>query len=354
MTDWKKVHGDFLKYVLETFQIDKEDFAVSLGFDGSTVRRWILGSCFPRMYKEFLVELEDSIEESTISNGKEELIRYVLRSDVRQLKELAGGLSLESISAYDFAACVLKQCHHFGTNTEADIAKPQEQKNHKTTAIVFDFDGTISKTRGSKTTWEKIWIALGYDVKECQNLANRYYAKEFDHPVWCEKTEIKFIEKGMNRRVLMDIAEKVELLEGVEETFIYCYEHGIKIYVVSGSILPIIKKALGPLCQYVDRIMANDMLFDSAGNLIRIIGTSYDFEGKADFITKLVTRLRIEPKEILFVGNSINDRFAYQSGARTLCINPKHADVYNKEVWNDCIYDTDNLTDILKYVDDQQ
>ena len=64
----------------------------------------------------------------------------------------------------------------------------------------------------------------------------------------------------------------------------------------------------------------------------------------------MANNLEISTKDILFIGNSINDRFAYLSGAQTLCINPRYADISNLEVWNYTIYSTTTLKDILKRI----
>ena len=62
------------------------------------------------------------------------------------------------------------------------------------------------------------------------------------------------------------------------------------------------------------------MVFGADGSLAHIAGTKYDFVGKADYLRRLMSFEKIAPYEILFVGNSCNDIFASQSGARhTLC-----------------------------------
>lgn len=84
--------------------------------------------------------------------------------------------------------------------------------------------------------------------------------------------------------------------------------------------------------------------------LSEIVGTKYDFEGKAAFIKKVSDELHIPPCDMLFVGNSLNDRFAYQAGIQTLCINPKDVDFTNKNVWTNYIQNCSSLEEILPYV----
>ena len=44
-----------------------------------------------------------------------------------------------------------------------------------------------------------------------------------------------------------------------------------------------------------------------------------------------------DPCDILFVGNSVNDEWVYQSGAKTLCVNPDSAKIENLQIVVDFI-----------------
>ena len=220
----------------------------------------------------------------------------------------------------------------------------------KTQAVIFDFDGTLTYGKTNKTTWERLWTCLGYNVKLCQELHMKFDRKELSHPQWCKLTEEKFCERKLHKKALDEIAENIKLINGIEDTFKHLESRNIKIYIVSGSILYIIKHTLGDLYKYIDETKANVFKFDDNGYLTEIVGTKYDFEGKADFISNVACELNISPRDILFVGNSLNDRFAHKSGARTLCINPKLTDTTNQTVWNDCIPTCENLLEIISYI----
>ena len=217
-------------------------------------------------------------------------------------------------------------------------------------AVVFDFDGTLTLGKYSKTTWESLWTELGYDVRVCQELHKKYDRKEITHSQWCMLTQENFISKHLKREMVVEIAKQIKLISGIEETFIELKNKDIKIYIVSGSIGTVIDNVLGDLTKYIEIIKANQFRYDESGNLIQIIGTNYDFEGKANFITEIAEELKISTKDILFVGNSINDRFACTSGAKTLCINPKLVDPTNSLIWNDCIQTCEDLREILNYI----
>ena len=222
----------------------------------------------------------------------------------------------------------------------------ESDSKKKTEAVVFDFDGTLTTTAGNaKTTWESIWTLLGYNIDDCINLHIKFSHKEISHEEWCLLTEEKFKERRLHRDQLMSLVYNIKLIPGIEDVFKELDRKNIKVYIVSGSIKCIIRKSLGNLYQYVSGgVDANVFNFDEK------IGTAYDFEGKAARISKIVEELKITPKQILFVGNSHNDEWAYSSGARTLAINPKDTNMFNKDIWNDCIYHCESLIEIMKYI----
>jgi len=230
--------------------------------------------------------------------------------------------------------------------TASNIFKP----SGFTRAVVFDFDGTLTEVSSVRTTWESIWVALGYDVQECRDLHTEFDKKRITHEQWCDLTTAKFKAKNLHRDCLSDIADSIKLIHGCHDVFHELHKRFIKIFIVSGSILFVIQKVINGLYKYVDDVKANDFKFSSCGILTEIIGTKFDFEGKASYITNIANNLRVSPDDILFVGNSYNDKYAYLSGARTLCINPKDTDPSNFTVWNDCIYECTDLTQILKFV----
>lgn len=224
-------------------------------------------------------------------------------------------------------------------------------KGRKTEAIVFDFDGTLTTTNMVRTTWESIWILLGYDVQNCVDLHMKFSRGEISHEEWCDLTAEKFMERKLHRNQLDPLIKNIKLIEGIEEVFKELDRRDIKLYIVSGSIKYIIRRCLGELTQYVSGgINANVFDFDETGYLIQIIGTEYDFEGKATRISKIAEELKIDPNKILFVGNSLNDEWAHKSGARTLAINPRNTNMFNSDIWDDCIVHCNSLIEIMKYV----
>lgn len=217
--------------------------------------------------------------------------------------------------------------------------------------VVFDFDGTLTKQYRNSTTWELLWVALGYKLSDCAHYHALFSKGEITHSEWCDITKEKFNEKSISKETLDKVAEQLQLLDGVEEYIKELFDKGIDVYILSGSIDYIIKKVLHKSLAYIKEIRANDLKFRKDGVLDEIIGTKYDFKGKATFIEiKIANRDRtLKPNEVLFVGNSCNDVHAIESGAITLLINPIKVDPYTK-AWNYFENEITNINEINKYV----
>lgn len=352
-TVWKRQFGVILKRLFSMCKLDYTYFTGTYHCSESTVRYWFSGRNLPQpqtlnQLKEFFVTnmINDEIHNEQIY---EEISCFFAHQDALEVYHTLRRLYPE---INNFVAEVLSTCYDFSKQkfALAQLAEGEIVPTNKTQAVVFDFDGTLTSGKTGRTTWERLWMDLGYSVKVCQELHLRYDRKEITHAEWCKLTEERFCERRLHKDMVNKISSEINLIKGIRETFLALENQNIKIYIVSGSIRSVIRSVLGGLCEYIETIKANEFRFDSRGYLTEIIGTKYDFEGKATFISEIATELAISPKDILFVGNSINDRFAYISTARTLCINPRLTDTTDRTVWNECIPTCDDLTEILNYL----
>ncbi|MBI1183443.1 HAD-IB family phosphatase [bacterium] len=258
---------------------------------------------------------------------------------------LKAGLPDDFLSQY-----LLYYLKNKGTQVRKKKNQDQSSSLFKTKAVVFDFDGTLTYPSDDLTTWEKIWIKLGYNVNECHNLHREYSTSQITHKKWCELTESKFKEKNLSELTLKRISQDFRLVDGTSEVLDELTSYNIQLYICSGSIDYVVKTVLGENAKYFREIKANKMLFDHKGYLKSIIGTKYDFEGKADFINQIVNENGIQPYEVLFVGNSLNDEWAHQSGATTLCVNPSKTNPDHPFQWNHCIREMKDLKDTLRFL----
>jgi phosphoserine phosphatase len=134
------------------------------------------------------------------------------------------------------------------------------------------------------------------------------------------------------------------------ELLIDLKSRSIKLYIVSGSIIGLIREVLGQAASSFEAIKANDIAFDDRDVIKEIIGTKFDFQGKADFIRGVVLEHKCSPMDVLFVGNAGNDKWAANAGVRTLCVNPTSTDPDNPKEWRDNIRMMRDMREILRFV----
>ena len=221
-----------------------------------------------------------------------------------------------------------------------------------TKAVVFDFDGTLTISRANNI-WKLLYLKLGYSIDDNSNYKKSlqsFKSKKYDYSHWIEINKSDFISAGLNKKIFDKVLKDVQPIPGLESTLKTLSKKGIKLFLLSGNIKYSIRYVLGDIADIFEEISANDAIFDEKGILIDLIATKYDFEGKADFISKIKDEYSLKPEEITFVGNGSNDVWAYKSGARTICINPKQADEDDSKKWTKVLPNVKDLTEILEYI----
>ena len=211
-------------------------------------------------------------------------------------------------------------------------------------AVIFDFDGTLTKL--SQNVWKQTWTALGYDTGEgsyYKQLFSKFLSKEITHSEWIDLTCKAYIERGLDKKTLLDIGKKIEMHNGFEEMLIDLKSKGYSLHIVSGNIGDVVCDVLKDNVKYFDSINTNSFKFDNSGKLIDIIGTNYDYEGKANFVNSFMLENDISASDITFVGNGDNDEWVYTTGCETICVNPDRTDADNKTIWHNAVK---NLTDL--------
>lgn len=219
-------------------------------------------------------------------------------------------------------------------------------------AVVFDFDGTLTDPGSTRSTWEAIWEHLGYNANECGLLALRFYKREINHSEWCRITLEKFKARELNYDGVISVASGLRLIQGFDECMEELQRLSIPTYLVSGSIWDVIAAVLGDRTRFFRRIEANT--FGYIGHEKRlgtITGTKFDFKGKGDFVRQVAKELKVKTKNVLFVGNDINDVHVKAVGARTLLVNPHQTSAADESAWNDCLPHMRSLLEILPFVD---
>lgn len=214
----------------------------------------------------------------------------------------------------------------------------------KVKAVIFDFDGTLTKL--SQNVWKQTWSALGYETGEgsyYRQLFAKFLSGEITHSEWIEFTCKAYMERGLDKQTLLDIGSSIEMHDGFEEMLIDLKKKGYSLHIVSGNIGDVVENVLKDKVKYFDSINTNSFKFDEGGKLVDIVGTNYDYQGKADFVNTFITNSGSKASEVTFVGNGDNDEWVYTTGCETICVNPDKTDADNKTIWHNAVK---NLTDL--------
>ena len=355
------IFGKALKVVFGKLSFNAHSFADDSidTIPTGTVRNWLGQRSFPSVknYEKFIRNISNKM------NRRGVFPAATLSEDMKTIMPQYSGEIDSIVKGFTSSQAVIQLLHlAYGAESRNDQlhvsnVEDGQQKNDddnrpipQTKVVVFEFDGTLTKSNAVKTTWESIWEILGYPIQDCKDLHSRFDRHEITHDEWCELTEDRFKARKLHKSHLLQLVQKTELIDDIEQVFQMLEGNNIRICVVSGSIDVIIRKVLGNLCTYLHDIKSNLFDFDSNGYLEKIVGTKYDFEGKATYIKELSQELKIEPKSVLYVGNSWNDEFVHRSGARTLCINPRQTSFHDIVKWNDSIEECSSLSEIYKFI----
>lgn len=217
--------------------------------------------------------------------------------------------------------------------------------------VIFDFDGTLTKSKKGTSSWRKVWEAID-DLDYDNFLFNKFKNGEIDDDAWLELILDRYKQKGVNNQILENISSKVELQDGAVEMLKKLYDKKIKIFILSGGVKNIIEYVLKreKIYNIITSVEAYDFIFDKNKILQSFKKPEHNLEDKSEYVNLLKKEYGVSGEDILFVGNGINDETVYKSGAVTLCINPDGANSNDKQIWNYCIDNCTNLKQILKFV----
>ena len=208
----------------------------------------------------------------------------------------------------------------------------------KTEIVIFDYDGTLTKSEKGTNSWFNMWKAMD-DLETDEKLYSMFKRGEITHREWFSLIIDHLKEKRVTSSFFKLLAKKTELIDGVGDLFKMLYENNVEIYILSSGIKNLIDQTLSGLKKYITDIQGYE------------INVDFLDEQKDDFIKKIMKTKNVKPEEILFVGNGSNDECVSKTGVQTLCLNPDDTDHENSKIWNAYIF-TNNIKDILQFVKD--
>jgi|GEM_PF-6536257 len=198
--DWKNKFGSVLRYATDLYNIDYVEFSDELGIDPSNFRQWRSGHRFPnrQIIGKLCDALTSKLDEKTDAHKDAEL-KKLISLLCPELSNTDNDGTIGGFTVAKLMVCFSNGSKRKPKEKSEPTGRQLDRISHpassgKVQAIVFDFDGTLTHKGITRTTWESIWIGLGYSVDECISLHKKFDNKEISHQEWCDLTCEKFLQ----------------------------------------------------------------------------------------------------------------------------------------------------------------
>ena len=211
--------------------------------------------------------------------------------------------------------------------------------------VCFDLDGTVID--GTIYIWQTIHDFLGTDEKRRKKAREDFYGGRISYREWAEHDIKLWIEKGLNRKKLLQSLGSISLMPGARECLYTLKEQGLKLGVVSGSLETALAKVLPEYREIFEHIFVNRLTFDEDENLEGIEATPYEVEKKAEGLRQIATLENASLSESVFIGDNDNDVHAARKAGLSIAFNCKSRALASV---CDVVIDSGNLKDILPYI----
>ena len=192
-----------------------------------------------------------------------------------------------------------RELMHVATDMEVDIAVQEDNIFRRNRRLVaFDMDSTLIETEVIDEL--AVHAGVGSQVKE---ITEKAMAGEFD---FCESLERRVaLLKGLDVRVMHEIAANLPLTEGTEHLFSILKMLGYKTAILSGGFTffgHTLQKKLG-----IDYVYANELEIVDGKLSGKVIKPIVDGERKAELLADIAAREHISLQQAIAVGDGAND-----------------------------------------------
>ncbi len=213
--------------------------------------------------------------------------------------------------------------------------------------VIFDFDGTL--TFNTPNPYISLLRRAGVSQRICKKLLN---SKLVNSP--------RFLKIGMRmcsmviknaqitKEEFKDIAEKTQLLPLARECLRSLHENGYKLYIVSDSIVPVIKSALSEDNDIFDGVYGFDIEWTNQNTFAKLKNS----KGKVAHIKDILIDNNLPASHALYFGNGANDLCVKQTGVQTCCLNPEnsHAKPENSKFWDYKLENVKNFSIVYNFI----
>ena len=178
--------------------------------------------------------------------------------------------------------------------------------------IAFDLEGTLVK---SVSSWVELHKKFGTWEKG-KEYAELFFSGKIDYVKWAELDASLW--KGHTRDEILEWANSVEYMDGVEGLIRFLRENDFRIAILSSGLMCLagrIARELG-----VDYVFANELLFDENGVVTGKVNPLVDFKSKGAILRELKEELK--PELTVAVGDGYNDVSMFREADVAIAINP--------------------------------
>ncbi len=205
--------------------------------------------------------------------------------------------------------------------------------------IGFDMDGVIFR---NINFWMELHKRFG-TLEQGIELTKKYLHTNYNKLV--EEVVMK-LWHGKDAEAYYELINSVEYLPGVKETFAHIKKRGYITAIISGSSIDLARRVQRDYG--INHIFANELVIRNgkvAGEFIWPVGNGKKF--KAKMIQELCSHIGISPKEVIYIGDSDIDIEAFKEVGLSIAFNSASQKLKKVATY---IVESDNLTDIIKYI----
>ncbi len=209
--------------------------------------------------------------------------------------------------------------------------------------VFFDCDGVLLI---GKIPWRRLHRIGGISSEQGRKWWNAHYSGKLKHQQWIKNIEEVYIKNGMNKTIFKETLNHHEINPEIYPLLDYLKKRKIKTAIISSGIDEYVKSVAQKL--KFDFWRSNHSFsFNRKGELKKINYFGIDEKVKPYQIKEICQKLKIEPKETLFVGDSINDLEAFKLTGHGVLYKTKENDDYEKFAWK-VIRDLREIKEILE------